>query len=50
MNQMIASGAEGYKLLGMGIFGGLAMGASAYAQGKPVPVPLMPWVKRKRFR
>lgn len=34
MNQMIASGAEGYKLLGMGIFGGLAMGASAYAQGK----------------
>ena len=34
MNQMLASDATGYKLLGMGIFGGLAMGASAYAQGK----------------
>jgi V/A-type H+-transporting ATPase subunit K len=34
MNQMLGSSAEGYKLLGMGIFGGLAMGASAYAQGK----------------
>ncbi len=34
MNQMIASSAEGFKLLGMGIFGGIAMGASAYAQGR----------------
>jgi len=34
MNQMLASSAGGFKLLGMGIFGGLAMGASAYAQGK----------------
>ena len=34
MNQMLASSAEGMKLLGMGLFGGLAMGASASAQGK----------------
>ncbi len=34
MNQMIGSSAEGFKLLGMGIFGGIAMGASAYAQGR----------------
>jgi len=34
MNQMLASNAEGMKLLGMGLFGGLAMGASAFAQGK----------------
>jgi V/A-type H+-transporting ATPase subunit K len=34
MNQMLASNADGMKLLGMGLFGGLAMGASAYAQGK----------------
>lgn len=34
MNQMLASSAGGFKLLGMGIFGGLAMGASAFAQGK----------------